>query len=305
MTLLFVVGTILQWLGVVLAVVVGVAVLIVLIVIALNWKRRFGRQRKERVIVLSESFAASDVPIEKLLIKSDQFFNGEWVISENLGVIAEALVHSGHNGVAIRIHDAPKERVTPVAPLQVSFEPLALDEGAPRFDEVLKSLGSPHEAVNATPTPDIENADELALRWRKLRRSGRFWFVFINSAVFVFIAIQYLVNPRMPSGFAILAFMNGPLALYLAFRRRHPASENYAIPGGIRITTANRLARVFRRAGSVLIWQASTRWLIAADRTGTHFAPMTPAEAHLALAAWFSPCQGPSDEQMCLLYPKD
>ena len=225
----------------------------------------------------------------------------------NVKRVAEALARQGRTGAVVRI--AKPNRTAPIEPLNVTFEPLPLDESVPLFVGLEQHAGAAWEG-GYTSQADDASADEGASRGvfrRRILLSGGWLMIAIfafNAAIGgweSYRARHVTVNSVMWTVYLIVALVG--VGGRGAWRSRQ---QWLLVPGGL----ASRRARfrrrdwelhLFQRESSVLILRNQWRhfwWVYVADRETVQVAGMTPREAVMLLRAWLSPLPTPPLERL-------
>jgi hypothetical protein len=102
-----------------------------------------------------------------------------------------------------------------------------------------------------------------------------------------------------------IAVLSGPLALLLTWiNRKIPTHQAWVFPGGIALPVPadQRDWEFVRREAGALLWIDHMQELMVMDPEHRRELKVTPAEAEMAMRAWFCPADAPTDEQLCSFF---
>jgi len=196
-----------------------------------------------------------------------------------------------------------------IEPLDVSVEPIPLDESAPAFASLAAAYAQTDESDEGTgAAAPTSNSDWQRAFHRNLRFAGGWLSILGPATLSVVAVVDYFVN-RSFSPIILLVVVYFAVSLFSFGGRGAWRSRNQwlLIPGGIVTRKPARAQhqkwelRVFDRRDSVLLVRQEQRHLWRAwvsDATHAHSAHMTRSEAEMLLRFWLSPLEPSPVEQL-------
>ncbi|MBI5865180.1 MAG: hypothetical protein HZB38_11860 [Planctomycetes bacterium] len=264
--------------------------------------RAIRRRRRRFVADLGESNADSVEAAARIILPR---------LGENpifvLSTLGKYLVSAGQAGHVVRF--GPESALTPVEPITVPFEPLAMDEFQPRFSAfVLASETSqPAHGLTARLMSWIrQDANSASVR-RLMVRSD---WVLLGPGIFCLLAAADWARTGFrsyPPGFTNIAILC--VVVWFSLRaNRQAATEISVVPAGLVAQIPGRslfspIRHLFDRRNSVLCLCPSVtnkfewQWVVADGEAQCH-SSSTAAEVQVLLRAWLSPLEPPSLEQL-------
>lgn len=219
--------------------------------------------------------------------------------TDALCVLATAIARRTGGNRAYRLADRPGELPPLGEPIDVPFEPIALNARSARYREL---AGEPESAWTRL-REGLDAALRALTRSRSLRRVllAGMALGLVVFAVALVRAVADLLRGVTPELLVAIA-VGGAVGLVFALRNLARPRDWLAAPRCIvvrqsRWTAAHWRLHGFRRDESVLLHWLDQGLLIVADATSAFALPLSPRGATLALRAWLSPCPAPPLER--------
>ncbi len=188
----------------------------------------------------------------------------------------------------------PKD-MTPVQPMEVTFEPIPLDETGSLFAQL--------ESDSAQDAPSTPRATSTLARNIRL---GGGWFVLIPFSFALLMSMIDSIRLKHITGMLIQwSIMTGILVLGIGKGAWRSRFQWFLIPGGLAVRRARRWKgdwqlELYERTQSVLVVHNRYRiWTVSvASAERATKAAMTQREARMLLRAWLSPLPTPPLAQL-------
>lgn len=197
---------------------------------------------------------------------------------------------------------APPEQVFSVTPLEMPFEPLALEEGSVAFQQLWASDDPDRKLPREIADPRVRPLMPLAVRvnFRRLERPLIWALILLVALRRIWVSVSV--------DWPLLSFVAAVIIFSLWCVATAARDSTLLVPGAIVIRQPNprrrgeNSIRLFTRENCLLavVFRGKNRWnWHVCDSTGGHATDdCSSAEAELLLRAWFSPLAPPSVDRL-------
>ena len=237
----------------------------------------------------------------------ERHLKDQWGLAVHAPIVIRELAARGAAGLTMRSCDEG-ERVS-LKPLDVTIEPIAVDESAPAFASLRDTLDTAKETSGGSGRSEsAADADWQRGFKRNLRHSGG-WFAIVGLVMMCSILLyDFTTKGAVDLTTVAIAVLCGSSLIGFGGRGAWRQQNQWLlVPGGLITRKPARKSQdkwhphLFDRRDSVLLVRQERRHLWCAwvaDARHENSAQMTSAEAEMLLRAWLSPLEPPPVEQL-------